>query len=457
MRRPRVPAGAAIAPVLIVALLACGPNDEAAETTAPPLPTTTHSPPPPLAGPSTPASISPAPSDGGLSLRFGNVTERSIDLGADGRNTTAAVAGMNSFAVDLYRAVGAASADNVVVSPYSVTFALGMIYAGARGQTATEMATVLHADLPAADWHEGINAYDLTLDARTADSPTTWTAANKVWTRPGLDLREEFLDVLTGDYGSPLAEVNFATDPEAQRDVINGWVAEQTKERIPDLFPNGALSPATVMVLVNAVALDAPWEFPFDPAATQDATFTRSDDSTVEVPMMHYEEYLPSAWTETYQAVELPYGGGALSMVVIVPNDLAAFEAALTTESLEATIASIEDGGIHLSLPKWSARTHLTLDDTLAALGMPLAFQPGSADFSGMVDGGGLWIDRVEHEAFIEVDEDGTRAAAATGGVMLGSHGPTIEVNRPFLYVVRDRGAGTILFIGRVTDPSQAP
>jgi len=143
-------------------------------------------------------------------------------------------------------------------------------------------------------------------------------------------------------------------------------------------------------------------------------------------------------------------------MAVIVPNDLTAFEASPTPESLAATIASISDGGIHLSLPRWTARTHLPLNDALAALGMPTAFG-GAADFSGMVAGGGLWIDRVEHAAFVEVDEDGTRAAAATGGVMEGSHGPTVEVNRPYLFIIRDRGAGTILFIGRVTDPSMTP
>jgi serpin B len=384
------------------------------------------------------------------------LTERTIDLDADGRNTTAAVAGMNAFAVDLFKAVAADQAANVLVSPYSVTFALGMIYGGARAQTAAEMAAVLHADIPAADWHEGINAYDLTLDARTADSPTTWRAANKVWTLPGLPLRDEYLDLLTGAYGSPLAEGDFATDPDAQRAVVNDWVAEQTEQRITELLPIGALTPQTVMVLVNAIALDAPWEFPFDPAATHDEPFTRPDGTAVDVPMMHYDEYLPSATTDTYQAVELPYGGGTLSMVVIVPNDITAFESALTDESLTATLASIEDGGIHLSLPRWTARTHVELDDILAALGMPTAFTQ-AADFSGMVDGGGLWIDRVEHEAFIDVDEQGTRAAAATGGVMVDSHGPTVEVNRPYLYVIRDRGAGTVLFIGRVTDPSITP
>jgi serpin B len=390
-----------------------------------------------------------------LSLRFGSLTERQIDIDADGRNTTAAVTGMNQFATDLYTAVASGEPGNVVVSPYSVTFTLSMIYAGAEGATATEMAAVLHAaDVPG--WQEGINAYDLTLDARTSGSPTSWSAGNKVWTRPGLALREEYLDVLTGVYGSPLAEADFATDADAERRVINGWVEGRTNDLIPELFPDGSLDASTAMVLVNAVALDAPWEFPFDPGATRVEPFTRSDGSTVDVDMMHYDEFLPSGGGETYQAVELPYGGGALSMVVIMPNDLAEFEASLTTESLDAVFDSITDGGIHLSLPKWSARTHLTLNDTLAAMGMPTAFGSG-ADFSGMVDGGGLWLDLVEHEAFVEVDEQGTRAAAATGGAMAESHGPTIAINRPFLYVIRDRGAGTILFIGRIDDPTQTP
>jgi len=331
-----------------------------------------------------------------------------------------------------------------------------MIYAGARGDTAQEMASVLNADLAPEDWQEGINAYDLTLDARTAGSPTTWNSANKVWTKPGLLLQDDFLDILTGVYGSPLAEADFASDANAQRDVINEWIAEQTEQLIPELFPEDSLDPNTAMVLVNAIALDAPWEFPFNPASTSDRPFTLADGSTVDVATMRYDEFLPSVRTEEYQAVELPYGGGALSMVIIVPADLASFEETLSPESLGAAIDGLREGGIHLTVPKWSARTHLTLNDTLSALGMPSAFG-ADADFSGMVEGGGLMLDRVEHEAFIEVDEEGTRAAAATGGSMQASHGTTIAVDRPFLYVIRDRGAGTILFIGRVADPTINP
>ena len=441
-----------VLPTLIVGVAACG-GDNSAEPTPPPAGTTGDTVPLPPSSPpeSTGSGVSALP------LRFGSVTERSVDGGADGRNTTAAVVGMNEFAVDLYRAVVAEQGGNTIVGPYSATFALSMIYAGARGQTATEMAQVLHADaLDPANWQEGINAYDLTLDARTAGSPTEWNAANKVWTQPGLVLRDEYLDVLTGAYGSPLAELDFGAAPEDARGLINGWINEETNDLIPELFPAGSFDSSTRMVLVNAVAMDAPWEFPFDPASTQPAPFTLADGTTVDVPMMHYNEYLPSLWTENLQAVELPYGGGALSMVVIAPTDLTAFEAELTTESLAGVIDQIKDGGIHLSLPKWAARTHVQMNSTLSTLGMPTAFS-GGADFSGMVDGGGLYLDQVEHEAMIEVDEQGTRAAAATGGEMAASHGPTIEINRPFLYVIRDQGAGTILFIGRVTDPTIAP
>jgi serpin B len=408
--------------------------------------------------PPSSASVPHSPVAATLPLRLGGLTERSVDGVADGRNATAAVGGMNEFAVDLYRAVVAEQGGNTIVSPYSATFALSMIFAGARGQTATEIAQVLHADaIEPAKWHEGINAYDLALDARTAGSATEWNAANKVWMVPGMTLRDEYLDMLTGAYGSPLAEVDFGADPEGARELINGWIAAETNELIPELWQAQSFDSNTRMVLVNAVAMDAPWEFPFDPAATRPAPFTRADGTTVDVAMMHYEEYLPSLSTGDVQAVELPYGGGALSMVVIVPTDLAAFEDRLTTESLIGVIGQIRDGGIHLSLPRWTARTHVQMKSTLTALGMPTAFSQAAADFSGMVDGGGLVLGQVEHEAMVEVDEEGTRAAAATGGAMVASHGPTIEVNRPYLYVIRDRGAGTILFIGRVTDPTVQP
>ncbi len=389
-----------------------------------------------------------------LALRFGTVRERQVDVHADGRTSTAAIAGMNQFAVDVFNAVAATEPANVVIGPYSIANALGMVYGGARGATAAEMAGVLHSDAPADDWHEGINAYDLTLDARTTGSPTEWVTADKVWAQRGLPLRDEYLDLLTGVYGSALAEADFAGDPDAERAVINEWVSAVTHDRITELFPAGTISAETVLALVNAVALDAPWEFPFDPALTTDQPFHRADGSSVSVPTMHYAEYLPSLWTEDLQAVEIPYSGGTLSMIVIVPTDLAGFESTMTAATLDDIVGRITDGGIHLSLPKWSGSTHVGLNDILSGLGMASAFTP-AADFSGMTGAAGLFLGTVEHEAFVEVDEAGTRAAAATGGAMLASHGPTITVDRPFLYLIRDMGAGTTLFIGHMLDPGE--
>lgn len=412
---------------------------------------TTSGPPAPI---TVPAAPSTDPGSNELSLRYGTVRERNVSPGADGRDVTRAVEGANQFALDTYRLIAAEhTGENLVLGPYTMMTALGMTYASAAGGTAAEMAAVLHADLPADRWHEAINAYDLTLESRTAGTPVGWDAASKVWVEAGLPLEPAFLDILTGRYGSPVAEANFAGQPDVERTTINQWVDEQTRQRIPELFPPATIDVDTRLVLVNAVALDAPWEFPFDPARTRDGPFRGADGSTAMVPTMHYDDFLPTARGDGWQAVELPYAGGALSMVVIVAADLGAFEVGFDAARLAEVIGALRDGGLHLSMPKFTARTHLALNDTLSALGMPSAFS-GDADFSGITGTKGLSIATVEHEAFIEIDEQGTRAAAATGVAIAVSHGPTVTIDRPFLYVVRDRGAGTVLFVGRIADPT---
>lgn len=199
--------------------------------------------------------------------------------------------------------------------------------------------------------------------------------------------------------------------------------------------------------------LDAPWEFGFEPAATRPGEFTRLDGSTVTADLMHYDEFLPTAYNKDWYAVELPYEGSGLSMVVIVPRNFARFEAALDATVLKKVLGKIKDGGIHLTMPRFSFSTHASLVDPLKTMGVKSAFG-GSADFSRMTAGGGLFVDAVEHEAFIKVDEHGTEAAAATGVAMLGSHGPTIDVTKPFLLLIRDRATNATLFVGRVLDPA---
>jgi serpin B len=243
------------------------------------------------------------------------------------------------------------------------------------------------------------------------------------------------------------------SDPDAARDQINGWVADRTEDKIAELFPEDVLSSDTALVLANAVHLDAPWEFAFDPDQTSTGTFNRVDGSTVSADMMHYDQYLPTAVDASWKAVELPYEGGGMSMVVVVPSDLAAFEAGLDAASLDDLLGRIKEGGIHLSLPRFSFSTHASLVGPLQAMGVASAFG-GGADFSRMTGGTGLSVGAVEHEAFVEVDEAGTEAAAATGVELLGSHGPTIAVDHPFIFLIRDRATGAILFIGRVLDPT---
>lgn len=358
-----------------------------------------------------------------------------------------------AFALDLYRAIRDEVDGDLVIGPTSLHTVLAMIRAGAAGRTADEMDAVLHAG--GIELHAVGNALDRVLQDRNGTEGIDLSTANRVWVQDGLPLTEEYVGTIAGNYGAALAATDFTADPEAARSAINGWVAGATRDRIEELFPDGSLDASTRLVLTNAVSLDAAWRFPFDPQRTSDAPFTLADGSQVDVPTMHYDEHLPAAIGRDWAAVELPYAGEALSMTVIVPEDLAAFERHLRADVLADVLERISDGGIHLSLPRFTARSHLSLNQTLAAMGMPTAFG-GGADFSGMTGQPGLFLQAVEHEAIVEVDEEGTQAAAASGGAMADSHGPTISVDRPFLFLIRDEPTGAVLFLGRVTDPREA-
>ena len=358
-----------------------------------------------------------------------------------------------TFALDLYRKLAAQSDGNLIVGPHSVWTALSMVYAGARGETAAEMADVLHFDRPHDEITPLLNALDLALASRNDPGAVDLRVANQVFATPGLPLIDSYLTTLTRDFGAPLAELAF-TDPEAAREVINGWAADRTNDRIKELFPAGSLDPNTVMVLCNAVSLDAAWTYLFDPVDTMVEPFTLADGTQADVAMMHFNLYLPLFVEDGLQAVELPYGKGDLSMVVILPDDLDAFAAGLDPDELNRIFDEISEQGIHLSLPKFSFDSDLGLDETLQAMGIRSAYDAGAADFSGMTGSPGLFLDTVQHDAFIEVDENGTEAHAATGAAMAASHGPTITFDRPFFFVIRDRPTGAILFIGRVSDPN---
>ncbi len=382
---------------------------------------------------------------------------------ASAQDASAAAAALNAFGLDLYRALATAEG-NIVVSPASIALALAMARAGARGATADEMDAVLYH--VASDANAGwLNALDQALAGRSGtfkdeggdNHDLTLRIVNSTFGQRGMELETAFLEALATRFGAGVRLVHYVTETEAARRLINGWVDDQTEHRIPELLVPGIITPATRLTLVNAIYLKAPWQTPFPPTATKPGAFTLADGSAIEVPMMATTTSLPYAAGDGWRAVELPYIGGSLVLTVIVPDDLAVFEAASTAKQLAGIVADLREYNVTLGFPKFGIETKAMLADILAALGMPSAFDPGRADFSGITAEEALFISEVVHQANIDVDEKGTEAAAATAVVMRGDASPqrvALQVDRPFLFALRDVPTGAVLFLGRMSDPS---
>ncbi len=371
--------------------------------------------------------------------------------------------GNTAFALDLYHVL-AAEPGNLFYSPYSISVALAMTYAGARGDTASQMAQTMHFDLPQDRLHPAFNAYSLDLEARadavTEGTPFELSLANSLWGQQGFDFLPEFLDLLAEHYGAGMRLVDFATDPESARQAINQWASDETRERIQGLIPPGAIDALTRLVLANAIYFKAAWMHPFEAEATGPAPFHRLDGTTVEVPMMRQEESYAYALGDGYQALVLPYESGNVSMVILLPDEgrFQAVEEALGPSMVEDIMAGLTHGPVLLSLPKFRFESSFSLGEALTALGMTDAFEPEQADFSGMDGRRDVYIGAVLHKAFVSVDEKGTEAAAATAVIMRITSAPIGEpiefrVDRPFIFLIRDDQTGTILFAGRVLDP----
>lgn len=361
--------------------------------------------------------------------------------------------GNTAFALDLYQALRS-EAGNLFLSPYSVSSALAMVYAGARGETERQMADVLRFDLPQERLHPAFNAVDQTLTAGN-DNPEAFQLriANSVWGQTGYPFQPEYLDVLAENYGAGLRLADFAGASEPARQAINRWVAEQTADRIKDLMPPESVTADTRLVLANAVYFKAKWEAPFQ--FWGDGDFTLADGNVVKAPFMarrSQARYMPG---DGFEAIEIAYLGDRARMVVIVPasGQFAGFEASLDSAQLAAILDGLQATEAVLEMPKFSFEARFSLAETLAGMGMADAFG-GAADFSGMDGSGGLSISHVEHKAFVAVDELGTEAAAATGVGMVVSAPPVIlRIDRPFLFIIQDTSTGSVLFIGRVLDP----
>ena len=375
------------------------------------------------------------------------------------------VAGNNAFAFDMYAQVRDTDG-NLFYSPYSISIALAMTYAGARGDTDQQMADALQFALGQDGLPPAFNALDLELAGRSDEAtdqggdPFQLNIVNRIWGQVDLTFRDEFLDVLAEHYGASLSLMDFANNPEPARIEINDWVAAQTADRIKDLIPQGAINTLTRLVLTNAIYFKAAWLEPFEEANTTDQPFHLLSGDSVTAETMRQDTEYGYAAGDGYQVIELPYDGSALSMVILLPDSgrFDEFEGTLDATGWDAMLDEVVYGDVDLSLPKFTFESSLSLAEVLAELGMPIAFDPDDADFSGMTDEAQLFISDVIHKAFVAVDEEGTEAAAATAVTLGATSAPSepvvVNVDRPFVFLIRDIPTGSILFIGRVVDPS---
>ena len=367
-----------------------------------------------------------------------------------------------AFAIDLYQNLRgqAAADDNLVFSPVSISLALAMLYNGAATETATQMATTLHFTLPTDRLNAAFDALDLALTAPPSSGAGSFqlSLANSAWTQAGFSILPSYLDVLAEDYGAGINTVDFESAPDAARSAINAWVANKTQNQIPTLFPEGSLNNLTRLVLADAVYFHGDWVTPFDPNS-QNGTF-HAAAGDVSVPMMTSKDANAMLWSGTgWQAASLAYQGAAVSMILVVPDagTFDTFEQSLTADGLGTILMNSQQAFGALSMPRFTFSLATSLNDTLAALGMPDAFQASAADFSGIDGMKDLHVQTVVHQADIAVDEKGTTAAAATGiGVGdAASVGISLTVDRPFLFFIVHQSTGALLFAGRVVDPSQ--
>ena len=373
------------------------------------------------------------------------------------------VIGNNAFAMDFYQQVSQEDG-NLFFSPYSLSIALAMTYAGASGETEQQMAQALHFDLPRETLHQAFNALDLDLSSRASGTEDLGDAqafqlniANALWGQRGYPFLAQFIDQLALNYGAGLRLVDFAQASEEARLEINQWVEEQTQGKIKDLIPEGIPLEMTRLVLTNAIYFKADWQFPFTKEATTQQPFNLLDGSQEQVEMMSQSDPRPLNYLagDGFQAVEFPYVGDEVAMLLLVPDtgQYVEFEKSFDSVRLDEIVAQLKEERVSLHMPKFSFTKEITANEVLQALGMRDAFLPVSADFSGMDGTRDLFIQYVLHKAFVAVDEKGTEAAAATA-VMMGKSAimePAVRliIDRPFIFLIRDKVSGSILFVGR--------
>jgi serpin B len=370
---------------------------------------------------------------------------------------SALVEGNTAFALDLYARLRSQKG-NLFFSPYSISAALGMTYAGARGTTAKQMAKVLHFPQDTKTLHRGFAALQQQLQGKHKGYELR--IANALWGQKGYGFQEAYLHQLQADYGGGLYQLDFGSDPEAARKTINAWVEKQTKRKIQDLIQKDLIDDRTRFVLTNAIYFKRDWAGKFDKRQTKKELFKFAGGDKVLVPMMHQSQDLRYLDAGTFQALELPYAGRDLAMVVFLPkkvDGLAAFEESLTPGKLSTWLSKLhKEEGALVTMPKFKMTSAFNLHEVLPTMGMRLAFTAGQADFSGINGEKTLFLTFAVHKAFVDVNEEGTEATAATaiGGGEQEAHEPVeFKADHPFLFLIRDNRSQSILFMGRLRNP----
>jgi serpin B len=371
-------------------------------------------------------------------------------------DTKPLVTGEHQLTFDLAKKI--APADNTVFSPASIHIALGMTFAGAKGATADEMAKTLHYG---ANVHDSFRELAMSL-AKLESKDQSFRMANRLFGQAKYDWAKSFLELTDKKYGAGLEPVDFGK-PEPVRQRINGWVEDQTNHKIKDLLPKGSLTPYSRMVLTNAVYFKGAWMHQFEKSVTNQTDFAVRGTTKAKVSTMHQQAHLGLGGNADASVLEMPYSHGDIAMDIILPrekNGLTTFESKLDAGALAQLLATVKPAEVEVALPKFKVRSTVQMKDVLEQLGMKKAFAQ-DADFTGMVGKATqpLWIDQIYHQAFVDVDEAGTEAAAATAVVATTDSAPAplpataFHADHPFAWMIRDLKTGEILFYGRVVDP----
>lgn len=386
----------------------------------------------------------------------GELTAMEVDMSAFVKN-------QNRFMMDIYKQISD-SDNNIFFSPVSLTSALGMAYIGARGDTAEEMAEVLHIDGTRSDYTLLHQRFMEHINALDKIEGVEMLIANAVWRQKGYPFQEHYLKALEENFYAQAHEVDFVKAPAKTVDTINQWVSEKTREKITRLISEQNISSLTRLVLTNAVYFYGLWELPFNPDITRKREFILHSGEEVQAPFMHKTDDFSYMETDQLQLLELPYKEKKMGMVIILPAEeksILEIEQQLSWEYLEELLAELSVMEVRTSIPRFTIRSQFGIRPVLENMGMKKVFQPGKADLSGM-DGGyrdDLHISSVVHQAFVEVTEEGTEAAAATGitvGVTSYMPPKVFHANRPFLFFIRDLEEGSILFWGRLMNPDNS-